>query len=193
MRVLVDTELAGMFSVLSVDDKAEIAMCMFNYPDRDCDLPMWQYIKKQIERDQTAYQNRCRGLSDARRNRWAKQSEQIENQSDDFAAAPSDAMCNNNPNINHNDNGNNKARADALIHGFAGSFNPNADKKYDISHDFSFIELLRREPHLAQILSDYPEIVLIRAGRALADKCAGKRLTFAAIMKWVEEQNKHHK
>ncbi len=79
MRVLVETEMAGLVAALSAEEKAEILMCLFEYPDRKYDHQLWLYMKKQIDRDQTAYQNRCKGLSVSRKNRWAKQSEQIEN------------------------------------------------------------------------------------------------------------------
>lgn len=190
MRVLLETDWKDILSVLSDAEKLQIFNCLLGYPDADCEIGIWKYLKKQIERDRSAYQNRCRGLSDARKNRWAKQSEQIENASDNLTATQSDAVTNSETISNPKPNGSNDVGA--LIRNFAGNFNPNNERKYEIHHDFSFAELMRRDPGLAEILSSYPETVLIKAERALIEKCPGKRLPFASIMKWVDEQNKHY-
>ncbi|MDR0967331.1 MAG: hypothetical protein LBL75_00660 [Rickettsiales bacterium] len=185
MRVLLETDLIDIIAPLSDAEKLQIFDCLLHYPDKDCDVGAWRFMRKQIDRDQAAYQNRKKGLSVARANRWAKQSEQIGSQSDDLT--PAIAVSNSNS-INNNNGSNNVS---ALIKKLANNFSPDKDKKYEIAHDFSFAELLRRDASLAQILSMYSEPVLLKTERALREKCMGKQFTFAAIIKWVEEQSKH--
>lgn len=203
MRVLIETDWADIIDDLSDEQKLEILDCILHYPEKSCDIKCWNFFRKQIERDQTTYQNRCKGISVGRKSRWpqsedkpeqiAKQSEQIENKSEDFLSGQSDAIAKSDNNTNFNNKTNCKNEISAMIAGVASSLNINAEAKYEIYHDFSFAELVRRDHVLRQILSKYPEQVLIKTQQALVRKCLGKKMTLQAITTWVEEQNKYYK
>ena len=149
--------------------------------------------KKQIERDQTSYQNRCKGMSVAQKNRWPKPSEQIEKSDCKLSLVPSAAITNSNNNPDNNINNENKNRVSALIGDVANNFNANAEPKYEIYHDFSFSKLMERDRGLANLLSIYPDKVLLKTQDALVRKCLGKKMAMSAIIKWLDEQYKHYK
>ena len=193
MRVLIDTDWADILDELSSEKKLEIFDCILRYPEKTSTIRIWNFIKKQIEHDQTTYRNRCKGLSVARKNRYPMQSEQIEKQSDDFLSAPSAAITNGDDNNDSNNNTEDKNKVSALVARLANNFNINSEPKYEIYSDFSFSELAKRDLALGEILAAYPEQVLLKTQAALVRKCFGKKMTLRAIMAWVEGQNKYCK
>ncbi len=203
MRVLIETDWADIIDDFSSEQKLEIFDCILHYPDKSCDIKSWNFIKKQIERDQTTYQNRCKGMSVGRKSRWTqpenkseqitKQSEQIENKSDDFLSGQSEAIAKSDNNTNFNNKTNCKNDVSAMIARLANNLNINAEAKYEIYHDFSFAELVRRDRVLGEMLSSYPEQVLVKTQQALIRKCLGKKMEMSSILKWLDEQLKYYK
>lgn len=197
MRILLDPDWKGIFNDLSPEKQLVLFWCILDYPNRDCDIGAWDFIKKQIDRDHSSYQNRCRGAGVARQSKLnnsqseliKKQSSLIAGESAHGVAGDQSANINNNNNPNFNSNN----MVEKLIKNLSDGFNINNEPKYEINHDFSFHELVKRNPALAQILSCYTDDVLIKAQRAIVAKCLGKKMPLTAIMTWVNNQHEYAK
>ncbi len=110
-------------------------------------------------------------------------------ESDDLGSAASVAITNNNPNNIIN----NKNNVNVLINDFSKKLSANSESKYTILHDFSFAELMRRNPELGQVLSVYPQEVLLKTQEVLIRKCTGNSLSMPAIMVWINKQNEYYR
>lgn len=51
MKILIDPKLSVFIQDLTDAQCAELLRCIFCYPDRDCDLGIWKYMKQQIAED----------------------------------------------------------------------------------------------------------------------------------------------
>ena len=63
MKILIDPALAVLIKDFSDEQCAELLRCIFEYPNRDSDLGVWKYMKKQIEKDEQKYKEKCMRLS----------------------------------------------------------------------------------------------------------------------------------
>ena len=59
MKILLDPNVAILIKDLSDAECAEILRCIFEYPNRDCEIGLWKYIKTQIDRDARKYKDKC--------------------------------------------------------------------------------------------------------------------------------------
>ena len=59
MKILLDPMLAILANDLTTEEKATLLMCILEYPNRDCDLGLWKYIKQQIDIDAQKYKEKC--------------------------------------------------------------------------------------------------------------------------------------
>lgn len=66
-----------------------------------------------------------------------------------------------------------------LIKRCAAGFKPDRAAKFTIEHDFSFAEMMRRNPALAETFGDYSPELLQRAQTSLVKKCYGEQKTLS--------------
>ena len=59
MKILIDPTLAVLIKDFSDAQCAELLRCIFEYPNRKSDLGVWQYMKRQIEKDERKYREKC--------------------------------------------------------------------------------------------------------------------------------------
>ena len=59
MKILLDPNIAVLIKDMSDAECAEILRCIFEYPNRDCEIGLWKYIKTQIDRDAQKYKEKC--------------------------------------------------------------------------------------------------------------------------------------
>lgn len=67
--------LALLAKDISTDDKAELLMCILEYPNRDCDLGLWKYVKQQIDADAEKYREKCKRMAENAKSRWSAKSD----------------------------------------------------------------------------------------------------------------------
>ena len=63
MKILIDPTLAVLIKDFSDAQCAELLRCIFEYPNRKSDLGVWQYMKRQIEKDERKYREKCGRLN----------------------------------------------------------------------------------------------------------------------------------
>ena len=66
MKILIDPKLAVFIRDLSDKQCADLLRCIFEYPNRECDLGLWVYMKKQIEEDAKKYAEKCERMAASR-------------------------------------------------------------------------------------------------------------------------------
>ena len=71
MKILIDPSWLTLIENLSDKDKAEIFMCILEYPNREHDSGVWRYIKKQIDDMADKYHAKCERMQQNGLMRWA--------------------------------------------------------------------------------------------------------------------------
>ncbi|MDR0967739.1 MAG: DUF6291 domain-containing protein [Rickettsiales bacterium] len=206
MKILINPEWVDLVVGLPDADKAEILMCILGYPDYQSELPLWRFMKKQIDRDTEKYQRRCETLSKNRQARW--DSEQNDNRTEsesnqnairngtDSEQKPPASVGKENSKESEIENNNEKeknkemaARAFALTNGLAKTMNANAPKTYEINDDFNF----DKDDALQTMTAVYPDALCVRALNSLKYKCYGAKMTIMQLRGWIEQEKKFYK
>ncbi|GHU02566.1 hypothetical protein FACS1894186_7460 [Alphaproteobacteria bacterium] len=66
MKILIDPAWKDLVEDLSDSDKATILMCILDYPSYDCQLGIWRFMRKSIDRDSKVYKEKCAKIANAR-------------------------------------------------------------------------------------------------------------------------------
>ena len=183
MKILVDPTLAILARDLSTEDKAELLMCILEYPTRDCELGLWKYMKQQIDTDARKYKEKCARLAEAGKKRWGNpKSDSISDTTSDLFSAVSEEEGKENINkenviVKESVSGNARAAVENPVDNFL------------ISADFSFDILCKQNPKLPNYLATYLPAVVERAQRTLIKKRQGQRLTIAEILDWIQQES----
>lgn len=173
MKILIDPSLAILAEELPIEDKAELLMCIFEYPNRDCDLGIWRYMKKQIDRDAKKYQEKCERMAANGKNRWNPKSDVIVEE----RSKENETKYKNNCSSNSVESSN------------AVGFVENSVDKFFISRDFSFNDICRQKPKFFDYLMTYLPAVVERAERTLAKKRREQWLSIEEISKWIQQES----
>ena len=86
MKILIDPALAIFIKDFTDKQCAELCRCIFEYPNRDCDLGIWQYMKKQIQADEKKYNDKCERVAQIRKVRQRLKSGVISNMKIDMVS-----------------------------------------------------------------------------------------------------------
>ena len=175
MKILIDPMLAILAKDLPDNDKAEILMCILEYPARDCDLSLWRYMRQQIDRDAQKYREKCDRMSENGRKRWASKSDTINSKSE-VIEEKIDKQ-----NINKN-NCNESERRNVL------PIVENSVDRFQITDTFSFSEIGRLHPSFANYIKLYLPPIVTRAEKTLKQKRIGQWVNFEQIIEWVEQE-----
>jgi hypothetical protein len=193
MKVLIDPDWLPLVEDLSDADCRALLMAMFGYPGQECDLGIWKFIKKQLDKDAAKYNAKCERLLENRMISGLKnaKSESIT----DFSELKSGAIANSKEQVHNNTNQSNSngARADAVVKNLAGAFNPNASAKFTIDNNFSLAEIIRRNPAWIEEFRQYSPEHLEAAEKSLKSKMHGERKTITQILGWVKVEGSYGK
>jgi hypothetical protein len=176
MKILIDPMLVLLAKEISTAEKAELLMCILEYPNRDCDLGLWKYVKQQIDADMEKYREKCKRMAENGRRRWESKSYPINSKSEVIVSSSGkENEIKNNCNESVSSN--------------AAAFVDNSVDKYLISNTFSFEWLGKQKPRFTNYLMCYQPAVIERAERTLKEKCAGQRLTIGTIARWIQKES----
>lgn len=183
MKILLDPNVAILIKDLSDAECAEILRCIFEYPNRDCEIGLWKYIKTQIDRDARKYKDKCdRALA------LVEKRKETDTKSSTISSTKS---CTKSSVIvssieKHNDK-------DIDIEKEKDSSNANLPvensvENYFISEYFSFQQLAEKIPAFKNYIQDFIPAIVIRAERTLKQKRKGQLLTMRHIVEWIEQE-----
>lgn len=184
MKILLDPALAILANDLSTEEKAELLMCILEYPNRDCDLGLWRYIKKQIDEDAQKYKEKCERIAI---NRMARRGVK----SDMKSTMESDLFSPVNESVDVNKNIKIKGNCNVDVDSNAAGIVENRVENFCITDNFTFLDVSNKRPAFAKYLSCYKPPVVERAEMTLRQKRAGQYLSIKQILDWIEQENKY--
>ena len=201
MKVLIDPAWDDLAEDLSVEEQAEILRCILGYPKRDSRLGLWKLIKKQLDKDAKKYTEKCEHLR-----KYGKQYQEPEQDSKSVPisapkqepkpAASSDSSSITNTNIKkekvYEKEKTGAGSVNSLIRQFSKEHSMDYEGRFEIAHDFSFVEIIRRNGLYAPTFSAYLPEVLQKAQDSLIKKRLGQKLTMKQLIAWIEQAQEYY-
>lgn len=191
MKILIDPALAVLIKDFSDAQCAELLRCIFEYPNRDSDLGVWQYMKKQIERDEQKYREKCMRLSINRTCRTGLKSIMKSEQTSAVEEEKEE-------NININKNilkGRERRNAQKIVENSVENPEPTVENisEFPIDENFTFDLVIKCQPKFKEYLDLFPASVIESAQRTLKKKRKGQWINMAQLLDWIEKQNAFYK
>jgi hypothetical protein len=180
MKILIDPMLAILAQDLPTEDKAELLMCILEYPRRDCGLGLWKYIKQQIDADAKKYNEKCERIAASRQSKKSMKSELKSTLNSDLFSSVSESVSKDNQiknNVIVSESSKQPAPVDNLF----------------INAEFSFAALCKSKPKFSDYLALYPPPVVERAEKTIRQKRFGQTLSISQILEWLEQENLFYK
>jgi len=209
MKILINPEWLSIVRDLSTEQKAEILTCLFSYPAHvETESGIWEYMRKQIDRDTEKYQVKVRTLSDNRQKRWDNEQKDNRNvsetqqtgdrnttddeQNTGQKTANSVRIDSSTDRENKNENKKEtsiekKIAVNELIKGVARDMDANAPTRYLIDEDFEPYNNEEIKYHLYSYSADK----LSKAKRSLIEKRYGQKLTAEQILTWISNEGEY--
>ncbi len=183
MKILIDPALAVLVKDFSDAQCAELLRCIFEYPNRDSDLGVWQYMKKQIEKDEQKYREKCIRLSINRAERSNLKSA-LKSQ-ETSAVEEEKEKNNNNKNIIK---GRERSNAENVVENSVEN-----RSVFPINASFSFDSVIQVQPKFKDYLAMFPASVIETAEMTLKRKRRGQLVNMAQLLDWIEKQYAFYK
>ena len=187
MKILIDPALAVLIKDFSDAQCAELLRCIFEYPNRDSDLGVWQYMKKQIEKDEQKYREKCMRLSINRACRTGLKSIMKSEQTSAVEEEKEE-------NININKNilkGRERRNAQKIVENSVE--NVENISEFPIDENFTFDLVIQCQPKFKDYLAMFPPSVIETAQRTLKKKRKGQWINMAQLLDWIEKQHLFYK
>lgn len=178
MKVLIDPNLAILAKDLTDKEKAELLMCILEYPDRDCDLGLWKYIRQQIDVDARKYKEKCDRMLNIRYQRPVEKSQQISEVKKEVVVSKDNI-------IKDNCNSSESSNAKKIVE--------NSVKNFFITETFSFQNISNENAQFKNYLNLYLIPVIERAEKTLIKKRINQWLSMSQIVEWIEQENHFYK
>lgn len=186
MKILLDPTLAILAQDLSTEDKAELLMCILEYPNRDCNLGLWKYIKQQIDIDAQKYKEKCERAAAIRlRKSELKSSLKSDLETDAISTDKEEVVINKQNIIKNNCKSSVSSNASKPVENYV--------ENYLISQQFSFHGIAKQNEKFNNYLKLYSPAVVERAEKTLIKKRNGQLLDMAQIVEWLEQENLFYK
>lgn len=174
MKILIDPSWLTLIENLSDKDKAEIFMCILEYPNREHDSGVWRYIKKQIDDMADKYHAKCERMQQNGLMRWAAKNTKSDVKEDNSKE---------NKNINNKHNCINVSESSC-----AEKPVENPVDNFLISENFSIYGLCKMMPKLELFINTYPQVVVEKAQKTLIKKRNGQWLSVGQVLEWLEQE-----
>ena len=193
MKILIDPALAVFIKDFSDEQCAELLRCIFEYPNRDCDLGIWKYMKKQIQSDEQKYNYKCQRVAEMRQRRQHLRSGMITKMKSELKSNMKSKMIS--P-VEEEEKENKKQNK---INEFKGSERRKAPQpvensvekllEFFIDENFSFENVIERNKKFKEYLALFPASVVESAEKTFKKKRKGQWANIKQILEWIEKQN----
>ena len=198
MKILLDPNVAILIKDMSDAECAEILKCIFEYPNRDCDIGLWKYIKTQIDRDAQKYKEKCDRAMALLEKRKETDTKSLPKSSMISSTKSSPISCMKSSVIvssKENDNDKNIDIVKEKDSSIASRLVENSVKPVEnhvenflINEYFSLQSIAQVFPDFAIRIKPLLPAIVNRAERTLKQKRQGQRLTMNQILDWVEQE-----
>ena len=169
---------------------AEILRCIFEYPNRDCEIGLWKYIKTQIDRDAQKYKEKCDralALVEKRKETDTKSS----TKSSSISCMKSSVIVSSKEkDIDKNIDIEKEKDSSIAARNVENSVKlvENHVENFLINEYFSLQSIAQVFPDFAICIKPLLPAIVTRAERTLKQKRQGQRLTMKQILEWVEQE-----
>lgn len=182
MKILIDPMVAVLAKDLSTEEKAELLMCILEYPNRDSSLGLWKYMKQQIDFEAQKYREKCERAAMGRQRKLELKSTLISDLKSELKSAVRVEVSKDNI-IKEKDNCNVRVSSNAA------EIVNNHVENFLISGEFSFDNLCQQIPKFKDFLSTYPPYVVEKAQKTLIKKRTGQWLSITEIIDWLSQES----
>lgn len=180
MKILLDPNIAVLIKDMSDAECAEILRCIFEYPNRDCEIGLWKYIKTQIDRDAKKYKDKCDRAAHARDTQTLKLDLKSGLKSDLISGVEKSSIENNNEKYIDIEKERESSNANLPVE--------KPVENFLINDFFSFQEIGKKIPAFTNYLKQFLPTVVNRAERTLKQKRTSQHLTMMQIIEWIEQE-----
>ncbi|MBQ3945240.1 MAG: hypothetical protein II670_06460 [Alphaproteobacteria bacterium] len=190
MKILLDPNIAVLIKDMSDAECAEILRCIFEYPNRDCEIGLWKYIKTQIDRDAQKYKEKCDralALVEKRKETDTKSS----TKSSSISCMKSSVIVSSKEkDIDKNIDIEKEKDSSIAARNVENSVKlvENHVENFLINEYFSLQSIAQVFPDFAICIKPLLPAIVTRAERTLKQKRQGQRLTMKQILEWVEQE-----
>lgn len=190
MKILLDPNIAVLIKDMSDAECAEILRCIFEYPNRDCEIGLWKYIKTQIDRDAQKYKEKCDralALVEKRKETDTKSS----TKSSTISCMKSSVIVSSKEkDIDKNIDIEKEKDSSIAARNVENSVKAveNHVENFLINEYFSLQSIAQVFPDFAICIKPLLPAIVTRAERTLKQKRQGQRLTMKQILEWVEQE-----
>ena len=190
MKILLDPNIAVLVKDMSDAECAEILRCIFEYPNRDCEIGLWKYIKTQIDRDAQKYKEKCDralALVEKRKETDTKSS----TKSSSISCMKSSVIVSSKEkDIDKNIDIEKEKDSSIAARNVENSVKlvENHVENFLINEYFSLQSIAQVFPDFAICIKPLLPAIVTRAERTLKQKRQGQRLTMKQILEWVEQE-----
>ena len=191
MKILIDPSWITLVENLSDKDKADIFMCILDYPNREHDSGVWRYIKKQIDDMADKYHAKCERMQQNGLMRWAAKntiSDVIEDKEEDKEKEKNNKIKNKHNCINVSES--------SCVAGPVENSVENVENPVDnflITETFSINGLCKMMPKLENFINTFPKIVIEKAQKSLIKKRRGQWLSIGQVLEWIAQEDAFYK
>ncbi len=183
MKILIDPKLAVFVKDMTDAQCAELLRCIFEYPNRDCKLGLWQYMKAQIEQDEIKYREKCERAAIGRAVKLGLKSriistvkkEEIENKNKENEIKRSERR-------NASETVENDVESDV-----------EKPREFFVDEFFSFGAIANKIPKFQKYLELFPLSVVTKAEQTFKKKRSQQWANMQHILDWLEKENVFYK
>jgi len=183
MKILIDPKMAILIQGFSDAECAELLRCIFEYPNRDCNLGLWKYIKDQIDADAKKYRDKCERMAELRRRKAFLKLEQE-------LALKSELNSEVIEEVEENKLNKNKIKCSERSKPIFAV--ENSVESYQITETFTFSQIEQTKPAFTKYLALYGPAVAIKAEQTLKKKRQGQWLSLQQILEWIDQENRFY-
>lgn len=188
MKILIDPALAIFIKDFTDQQCAELCRCIFEYPNRDCELGIWQYMKKQIQADEKKYNDKCERVAQIRKVRQRLKSGVISDLKTDTISPVEEVERKENKNKINEIKGSERRNTSEPVENSVENV-----LEFFIDANFSFNKVIERNKKFKDYLALFPASVVENAESTFKKKRKGQWANIKQILEWIEKQNTFYK
>lgn len=188
MKILIDPTLALLVKDFSDAQCAELFRCILEYPNRDCDLGVWKYMRKQIEEDEKKYLAKCERMAEIRGKKLTLKPAVKTTQKPTLISEQESS-------VEEEKENENTIQEKEIVGGGRGNAEKIVEKprEFLVDNFFSFQALGNAYPKFNDYLNLFPLSVIERAEETFIRKRQGHVVSMRDVLEWLEKQNAFYK
>lgn len=189
MKILIDPALSVLIKDFTDAQCAELLRCIFEYPNRDCDLGVWQYLKSQIKADEQKYIEKCQRVAYMRQRRQEIKTGVISDIKSEIKSNVISPVEEVEEKKNKNIIKINEFKRSERRNAPTGVENSVENVlEFFIDENFSFEKVIERNPKFKDYLALFPASVIENAEQSFKKKRKGQWANIKHILEWIEKQ-----